>query len=108
MKTKHTSAPWIINCTDAAHEKSPTMWPIENKDGKEIALVCHSNKSLPYSEQEANVKLIAVAPELLEALEILHCQIDNDLIVNPERYEQWENLMRGLKLAKEAIKKAKV
>lgn len=59
MKTKHTPAPWIIQNEDSAE----TVFYIQCKSGN---LGSAYNKA--GGEGLANAKLIAAAPELLEAL----------------------------------------
>jgi hypothetical protein len=64
----HTPGPWI-------YEYSP--WTAQ--DGKEIPAfevhgtekVCDTNENRPAEEQEANARLIAAAPDLLEAAELV-------------------------------------
>ncbi len=65
--------------TTAAHTPGPWIYaysPYTSQDGKEIPAfevhgeekVCDTNENRPGEEQEANARLIATAPELLEAL----------------------------------------
>lgn len=59
MKTKHTPGPWksIQRSTGDIHTQSA--------DGVNVALVTVAD----YKRQAANARLIAAAPEMLEALE---------------------------------------
>ena len=90
MNTKHTPAPWNNSLTG-----------IKDSNGKLIAQVWCDNENdsygnypaVSYSEMKANAKLIAAAPELLEALQL----IANTSSDAPEA-------MRAI--AKQAIKKA--
>jgi hypothetical protein len=58
MKAEHTPGPWKVNHGNEMHH-------VTNTDGVVIAEVYHNTpKPQPYS----NARLIAAAPELLEAL----------------------------------------
>lgn len=61
MNTKHTTGPWMLTMANTI-----TAW----NDNKEIATVWSNPSRLhvPAEEAKANAKLIAAAPELLEAL----------------------------------------
>jgi hypothetical protein len=62
MKTTHTPGPWRV------HEKSPTL--VIDKHGLVIAQAhSYAECGIMRDEAEANARLIAAAPELLEALE---------------------------------------
>lgn len=71
-KAKHTSGPWTVP------EKFPSE--VERSDGKTVASCWHQHAvgktvtledvaPVSLSESRANARLIAAAPELLEALE---------------------------------------
>lgn len=66
MSTKHTKGPWrTIDVRDSTHVYDITT------DGKSIATIWQYNKGqkvIDAFEQQANARLIAAAPELLEAL----------------------------------------
>lgn len=67
MKTQHTPAPWTIK----EHEdKNHGIDITEGDNGKVIANVT-SHFIAEHTEAQANAKLIAAAPELLEALKEL-------------------------------------
>jgi len=59
MKTKHTPAPWVMHKWESEKYKGCEIVKFQD-----IAVCALSNFNL-----EANAKLIAAAPELLEALE---------------------------------------
>lgn len=62
MKTTHTPGPWI----DDGHDGIETQ--IVNSKWGAVAHVIHNGDS---SQQSANARLIAAAPELLKALQTL-------------------------------------
>lgn len=67
MKTKHTKEKWLIDTTNKAIEKYSGYYVINTYEGKLIAL-CAQPKD-DYSdlkEREANLELIAKAPETLK------------------------------------------
>ena len=68
--------------TNSAHTPGPWVYqysPYTSQDGHEIPAfevhgedkVCDTNENQPSEEQEANARLIAAAPELLDALDCL-------------------------------------
>lgn len=61
-KTKHTPAPWT-------HEGRGAVYA---PDGRPIAHVWQNQGD---DDREANARLIAAAPELLEALELAHATL---------------------------------
>lgn len=80
MNTKHTPGPWKYSRCD---DYGDTRFYIAQQDGapytpnySDVATVIAETVSLEYrSIQEANARLIAAAPELLEALKLM---IDDD------------------------------
>jgi hypothetical protein len=92
---KHTPAPWKIE------KRSLTAINTENKH---IAMVNYSYRGLESDvigeEHEANARLIASAPELLEALN--HCAEAMESI----DYDEDSRIGRAIKQAYEAIAKA--
>ncbi len=104
MKTKHTPREWMAE-----------QEPFYNYKGKDVRISIRTNGStlrpsiafgMSAEEAKANAKLIAAAPELLEALNILYVQLTNKLRTEPTLFDNHENLKRGYKAAKNAIKKA--
>jgi hypothetical protein len=91
MTTKHTAGPWHI----ARFEASTVE--IRNERGLIVAEVGDSSV-----EDEADARLIAAAPELLEALDILVANLTNDLECDGHRAEDDVRV----KLARAAIAKA--
>ena len=63
--SNHTPGPWFFN-DDNDHITS------ELREGKAEIAICETGWSEPFeSEQQANARLIAAAPELLEALQAM-------------------------------------
>jgi hypothetical protein len=101
MTTNHTSAPWIAQRNVAFWEVVPEN-RIDESSPYTIADVCASAPSYPDGGlQEANARLIAAAPELLEALKWYVSEDDTN-----ENYESNGYYLDGLRKAKQAIKKA--
>lgn len=78
MKTKHTAGPWLAHrqqfeiIINTGHPKSPTIGSVF------VNLI-------PSEEAEANARLIAAAPEMLEALRkaeslLTHLEVRGDCI----------------------------
>jgi len=59
---KHTPAPW-------------TVTPMKNVSAGYGKLICATQSNMPDEETDANIKLIASAPELLDALIKIHDKI---------------------------------
>ena len=68
MGSKHTPGPWFHEPTGDGLERLITGWPSENTCT--VVGVVDGNKT-SQETTEANARLIAAAPELLEALEAL-------------------------------------
>lgn len=60
--TKHTPGPWTA-------ERCDTGMEILDMNQESVAVACHYGDPYSSIREEANAKLIAAAPELLEALE---------------------------------------
>ena len=92
--SKHTPGPWIV-------DEACLVWA--EAAGEYVALTDHDDAApIPMEQREANARLIAAAPELLEALEAL----------SPHRtgYGQsmdWQAYNEAQKKARAAIAKAK-
>lgn len=87
METKHTQGPWNVSYNTTAH--LPFAYVISNKQESD-------------EEAEANAKLIAAAPELLEALEIVRiaCEVEKVNAEYGQHPDHWTNKVLN------AIKKA--
>jgi hypothetical protein len=95
MKNTHTPAPWKIE----PHDHANVIWA----DNGTICDVFHANENDDMTsgfpvmqESEANARLIAAAPELLEALQELLCDKYLSAPLNADRMAK----------AREAVKKA--
>ena len=102
MTEQHTPGPWEVGSTGIITAKSATTF------------ICDTRKSAkrflpPNAEIDANARLIAAAPELLEALESiannrLSVDVPNDEIDKHDYAQGWDELV---KIARAAIAKAK-
>ena len=63
MKTQHTPGPWTHKAT-ASLGPQYAVYGESDRTGRDVAVVYNNG-----NEAEANARLIAAAPELLEALE---------------------------------------
>lgn len=102
-ETKHTKGPWHRNIR--ADGKYPVIFAGRNQH---VALATQQEDS---EETEANIDLIAAAPELLEALELLLPLANAYLhILNETQGYEDPGLkltLKQIKIANEAINKAK-
>jgi hypothetical protein len=106
---KHTSGPWVfvgecepLHCEDGSQFQ---IWEALQQGGRTIAaVVSNEDQSIGVTEGIANAKLLAAAPELLEALEsFLRCPcIGSDGMGSTTLVAQDFNLMA----ARAAIAKA--
>jgi hypothetical protein len=98
MNTKHTQGKW---------RKSKTIndYSIysENNHNNDIATVFQYSRSIPEDEAEANAKLIAAAPEMLEKLQsIINFHIkDNGQWVNDLTTDEIKEIQEAIKAATE-------
>lgn len=91
MKTKHISGPWIVqhipaSATEAINQY-PEHWNVlekaEMSDGPFTynRLIARIDGTAPYmtpEQREANARLIAAAPQLLEALLAVKARLDRN------------------------------
>lgn len=92
MSTQHTPGPWSI-APQIAHEG---LWVESAGDEPEEICLC-SPATVPSDECRANARLIAAAPELLDALEGFH----------PKNTKAPGDLARAWEKARAAIAKAR-
>lgn len=86
MTTKHTPGEWYIDADGNV-----------SADDKTVALVYRHNLHAVAGEDDANARLLAAAPEMLEALEALI-----------ERARQWpETFAAEVQQAEKAVRKAR-
>lgn len=70
-KTNHTPGPWVWDCKNHDNRERPFIRCTKNYFGAEKgASICKISTVLPSLECEANARIIASAPELLEALQL--------------------------------------
>lgn len=109
-KQKHTPGPWAINGTEQIPDLTDTGTlrhaVIRSEGERWTALVEIEDK-----EGEANARLIAAAPELLEALQMIVARIDYYSALPSEQrpgIEQWEYTQGSsdMAVARMAIRKA--
>jgi len=91
MKTEHTKGEW--------YAKDGQIYPTET--GKTLAVIPYFNKE--DKEQDANQKLIAAAPDLLQALDNLIDTLAEQLT---EDAKENEDIIDAIREAANAIQKA--
>ncbi len=82
MKTKHTPGPWKLNHSNFTIEKEGRFasWIEIKKNGKTLAEAKGFHHGIQNVKCKANAKLIAAAPELLEACVIALIHLETDEI----------------------------
>jgi hypothetical protein len=65
MSQKHTPGPWVADWAIRTNGENPRQWHVHNQDIAEPVIADIPDGRLDRAE-EANAKLIAAAPELLE------------------------------------------
>lgn len=76
--TKHTAGPWAVTGGQTVHQPNKDHYkPICKAYGK-------YHKDADKSEAEANARLIAAAPELLDALKLALKQNECDMVMTGE------------------------
>ena len=102
---KHTPAPWIVKYTRTSKVNSHVI--LEQSNHHEITSV---KRQCDEEESEANARLIAAAPELLEALEAYE-RMANKIIDGEKTAADFETLKTALTcyapVTRAAIAKAK-
>lgn len=91
--TRHTPGPW--KAVEAAYNPPGWLW-VQNGPGALLADV-HQNVNIPLDARNANARLMAAAPELLEALQEIITAADG---------EGWSQLDAGFTKARAAVAKA--
>lgn len=90
---RHTPGPW--KAVEAAYNPPGWLW-VQNGPGALLADV-HQNVNIPLDARNANARLMAAAPELLEALQEIITAADG---------EGWSQLDAGFTKARAAVAKA--
>jgi len=105
MKTKHTKGPWIALKNSAFYEVyNESRFDDESDCFFSVNVLLHdmnSNDLNHTEENKANAKLIAAAPDLLEALNIAV-----QILESKNGYHKDHDNPLSIKQMKEAIKKA--
>ena len=57
----HTPGPWYV-------KRNGVRSPVNSEDGRHIAMINYNPMTIPDEMHEANARLIAAAPEMLEVL----------------------------------------
>lgn len=104
--SKHTPGPWIVvegfmgkYEVESANDRDTGDPCVKFTIARDIGGRVHGEGFDDYSEVEANIKLIAAAPDLVEALEVM---------VGKARKQNWnDNYPVELQKAVDAIAKAK-
>ena len=92
-KEQHTPGPW--KAVEAPYNPAGWLW-VQNGPGALLADV-HKNPNIPLDARNANARLMAAAPELLEALQEIITAADG---------EGWSQLDAGFTKARAAVAKA--
>lgn len=95
----HTPGPWDLYSPHPAEQYIDIIEDAAAESYRPLLRI-HHDKAMPQQETEANARLIAAAPELLEALRIIGCQSIGD----DWTYQQAFEFMK--KRAKEAYRAA--
>lgn len=106
MKTKYTPGPWHLNMFIVCANVSSGTVSIETP----IADVCNTGAERWRDEEVANARLIAAAPELLEALQLIIGMAEDGYklhIKNGSHQEFLSEDRDALIKANQVIKKAK-
>ncbi len=81
----HTPGPWFYEGTENGHVAIDAAGP------KRIGLL--SKRGFSYPERQANARLIAAAPEMLDALRAIELAVDG---LNTKGYPQQKNTQAAL------------
>jgi hypothetical protein len=94
MSTQHTPGPWSYRGSLGPHSNPHLLGPhvVENATGIQIAILNGWRSEV----SEANARLIAAAPDLLEALKLCEKNIDSLLAsAHPKVFDIWLNVVRA-------------
>lgn len=99
MKTKHTKGTWAVQENTVLKDGSYVI-----KSGNTLIGFASDSDTLSKDETEANAKLIAAAPELLEALKRANATMK--LLKGTNKLHKDDLLLVAIERAESAIKKA--
>lgn len=97
--TQHTSGPWKTG------KGNPSSKLVYTADGKRLIASCNTPEMMAHGDEEANARLLAAAPDLLEALEIVRIAFERGYYVVNDRGEEHERIIAHIS---SAITKARV
>lgn len=102
MTATHTPGPWQV----VPEDKAESPWIVGTRDGGSIASCEPVGPWMSEQEASANARLIATAPELLEALKAVSGYLLNakiDLETGAPKKTAVATIEGGLKIARTAI-----
>ena len=107
MDNQHTPGPWRIDWSGGAptrDESNCELVCLPHPTFDAIEIFCRSERD-HYDEHQANARLIAAAPDLLEALAEASATLSN--IPAPHNHSLWVRMCRAIRRAEDAIAKAR-
>lgn len=106
MTTKHTPGPWVVTKAKHGVDMNHHIVALVAPDRDDRALVVHTPHGSD-AQADANVRLIAAAPELLEALEAVVAEWDALYPFFPTEAKIEDAEFSGFQMARAAIAKAR-
>ena len=96
MSNTYTPGPWVCH-SGMVYKDGPNVWPKGNENGIPIARMDREpdNGTFPV-ERDANARLIAAAPELLEALKEYDEAVRNKIGIIPELRASYAKVVAAL------------
>lgn len=101
--SKHTPGPWAALITKPKKRKQPSPGTVLVAAGGSLAIDCTSSGDT-FEEGEANARLIAAAPEMLEALKMAAWLIHDEIGLSGARMDHEDT--KTLDAIRSAIAKA--
>lgn len=102
MTQAHTPGPWTAHPIETRF--GPPYTPVS---AKTLIARVYSEDFEDYAQSEANARLIAAAPQMLDALEAILQDVPADVEEWAERYETFHLSVSAMKSACAAIRAAK-
>jgi hypothetical protein len=84
MSAQHTPGPWAVYDDSGTAEPSPIVTAWDGEQSIDVAIIPHG----PQAQNDA--RLIAAAPELLEALKLAVRQNSHDMLMTGEELRKCE------------------
>ncbi len=69
--TKHTPSPWAVSVPEKGQDGYPHNWSISHESPTRAVYVASIPGAVHYERAQADARLIAAAPDMLEALQEL-------------------------------------